>query len=150
MATAAAIFLLFLMIITFVDVMGRYLFNAPVTFSVELTELAMGLVIILGLAHTTFNRGHISVDLLAPVLPRGVLALLARLSAVAGAFFIGLIAWKFWGKVASTKSDGLATQILFVPVYPFVAIMAAGATFSALLCCYFIFASTRHKNNAEG
>jgi len=150
LAAIASACLVFLMLITFIDVLGRYLFNAPVTYSVELTELAMGLVIILGLCLTTYNKTHISVDLLTTMLPKGVLAVLTRLSAITGVIFIGMMAWNFWGKVATTKSDGLATQVLFWPVYPFAAIMAVAATFAALISLYFVFAPpAEHEKESD-
>ncbi|MFK5977916.1 MAG: TRAP transporter small permease [Rhizobiaceae bacterium] len=145
-AAVASAFLLFVMAMTFVDVVGRYVFNSPLIFGVELTEQAMGLIILLGLALTTFRRGHISVDLVPPLLPLPMQSLLKRFSAFTGVFFLGLIAWNFWRKVLVQNSDGLVTQILAIPVYPITAIMAVGATFSALLCLYFVFAPPPHQN----
>lgn len=149
-AAIASIFLLFVMIMTFVDVVGRYVFNSPLVFGVELTEQAMGLIILLGLTLTTFHRDHISVDLVPPLLPLPIQALLKRFSALTGAFFLGLIAWNFWRKVFVQNSDGLVTQILALPVYPITAIMAVGATFSALLCLYFVFVPNPHPNKKSG
>jgi len=143
-AAVASVFLLFVMVMTFVDVVGRYAFNSPLIFGVELTEQAMGLTILLGLTLTTFRRDHISVDLLPPLLPLPIQNLLKRFSALTGVFFLGLIAWNFWRKVFVQNSDGLVTQILAIPVYPITAIMAVGATFSALLCLYFVFVPNSH------
>lgn len=143
-ATISAIALLFVMSVTFIDVLGRYALNMPLAYSVEVIKLAMGLVILLGLGLTTFSREHISVDFLVPLMPRKLRLLANRFSAILGALFLGLIAWNFWGKVEAQKSDGLVTQILDLPVYPITFIMAIGATFSALLCLYFVFAPSRY------
>jgi len=145
-AAIASVFLLFVTVMTFVDVVGRYAFNAPLTFGVELTRQAMGLIVLLGLALTTFYREHISVDLLPPLLPPSLQSVMRRFSALAGTIFLGLIAWNFWRKVFVQKSDGLMTQILELPVFPFTAIMAVGVTFSALLCLYFVFAPSIQPN----
>ncbi|MBL4597809.1 MAG: TRAP transporter small permease [Rhizobiaceae bacterium] len=146
-AAVASASLVFVMVVTFIDVVGRYVFNTPLTYSVELTKLAMGLVILLGLGLTTFYREHISVDLIPPLLPKSAQSFLRRVSAFTGVVFLGMIAWNFWGKVVAQQSDGLVTQILAMPVYPFTLVMAIGASFSALLSLYFVFMPSLHPND---
>lgn len=138
MAAAASLALVFIMLVTFVDVVGRYFFNAPVTFAVELTELGMGLVVLLGLAHTTFHRGHISVDVLNSILPKMVNAVLARVAALLGLVFVGLVTWRLGDKAFQFADDGLATQVLFVPVYPVVFIMSVAAAVAAVIGLYML------------
>jgi TRAP-type C4-dicarboxylate transport system permease small subunit len=132
MAGAACICLVFLMLVTFVDVVGRY-FNAPLTFAVELTELGMGLLVFFGLAMVTMNRGHIGVDLVESVAPDQINALLKRIASLAGVLFIGLMAWRLADRASNFMSDGLATQTLFLPVYPVVFLMAAAAGIATLV-----------------
>ena len=54
---------------TFCDVVGRYVFNSPFTFTVEFTQLSMGLIVYLGVGLTTHDRGHIVVDVVTLRLP---------------------------------------------------------------------------------
>ncbi len=142
MAAGACISLLVLMLITFFDVMGRYFFNSPLTYSVELIELGMGLTIFFGLAITTLNRGHITVDLISASLPLRYQIILMTLSSVAGVVFIGLMAWRLWDRAVKFMSDGLATQILFLPVHPVVFIMSVSAGFSTLIAIYLLIRPT--------
>ncbi len=136
MAGVASICLLFLMLVTFFDVVGRYFFNAPLTFAVELIELGMGLMVFFGLAITTLNRGHIAVDLIGSAVSDRVNRILLRLASVAGVTFIALIAWRLWDRAANFFNDGLATQVLFLPVYPVVFIMAIAAALATLIALF--------------
>ena len=60
----AAFTLLALMLITCVDVFGRYLFNNPLTGSTELTEIAVGIVIFSVFPIVSWRNEHVVVDIL--------------------------------------------------------------------------------------
>ncbi len=60
----AALTLLALMLITCVDVFGRYLFNNPLTGSTELTEIAVGIVIFSVFPIVSWRNDHVVVDIL--------------------------------------------------------------------------------------
>lgn len=133
MAGLACVCLVFLMAVTFLDVVGRYFFGLPLTFAVELTELAMGLLISFGLAITTLNRGHIAVDLLTSIAPRWANAVFIRLAALAGVLVFGLMAWRLLDRALNFRSDGLVTQVLGWPIYPVVMLMAGAALAAAVI-----------------
>lgn len=139
MADAACVCLVFLMAVTFFDVVGRYFFNSPLTFSVELIELGMGLLVMLGIALTTLNGGHITVDLLKGAVPGSVNAVLARIASLTAVVSLGLMAYWLWDRAAHFLDDGLATQILFLPVFPFVFVMAFAAAVAALVAVYQLY-----------
>tara|TARA_R110000751_G_scaffold107645_11_gene204137 strand:+ start:13948 stop:14484 length:537 start_codon:yes stop_codon:yes gene_type:complete len=139
LAGFACLSLLFVMIVTFIDVIGRYFFNSPLTFGVELIQLAMGLIVLFGMAITTLERRHIAVDLLENLLPTGGKKLLACVAAVFCFIFIGLIAWRLWDRGINFLNDGLATDVLFLPVWPIVLLMAFAAAVAALVAFKHIF-----------
>ncbi len=60
----AALTLLTLMLITCVDVFGRYLFNSPLTGSTELTEITVGIVIFSVFPVVSWRNSHVVVDIL--------------------------------------------------------------------------------------
>ncbi len=60
----AAMALFFLMVLTSVDVIGRYVFNSPLTGSTELTEFAVAIVVFAYLPIISWREEHIVVDLL--------------------------------------------------------------------------------------
>ena len=55
--------------VTFCDVVGRYFFNAPFAFTVELTQMAMALVVYFGVGLVTHEDAHISADVVTLRLP---------------------------------------------------------------------------------
>ncbi len=138
MAGAASIFLLALMLITFVDVVGRYFFDAPLVFTVEVIELGMGLMIFFGLALTTLKGGHIAVDLISGFVPRFVRLWLVSFSTLITVAFIGLMSWRLWDRALNFWDDGLATQILFLPVAPVVFLMAIAGGVTTVFAVYML------------
>lgn len=52
------------MLVTCVDVFGRYLFNNPLTGSTELTEIAVGIVIFSVFPIVSWRNDHVVVDIL--------------------------------------------------------------------------------------
>lgn len=132
-AGIACISLIAVMLITFLDVVGRYFFNAPLTFAVELIQLGVGLIVLFGLAATTLERGHIAVDLIEGVISRGAHIIVAAIAGLCGAVFMALMAWRLWDRGVTFRGDGLATDILFLPVWPVVLLMSVAAALAAVV-----------------
>ena len=147
LAGFACVVLMLVMLITFVDVVGRYFFNAPVTFAVELIQLGMGLLVLFGLALTTFERSHIAVDIAESVAPASVQRILASLAAICGAVFISIIAWRLWDRGVKFLGDGLATDVLFLPVWPSVILMAIAGAIAAVVAIAQIFSRGRSPDD---
>jgi TRAP-type C4-dicarboxylate transport system permease small subunit len=53
----------FMVLLTFVDVIGRHVFNQPVYGANDITEHLMALIVFAGLPLVTRVRGHLAVDL---------------------------------------------------------------------------------------
>jgi len=66
LAVLAGIALLIMMILTFVDVIGRYGFNKSIFGTSEMIEALMVIVIFAGVAFVTTSDKHIKVDIFAP------------------------------------------------------------------------------------
>jgi TRAP-type C4-dicarboxylate transport system permease small subunit len=129
LALAGSVALAIMMLLTFIDVVGRYLFSLPFTGTVEMTELLMGLMIYLGIGLTTHDRGHIRVDLLVTRLsPRGQATLELITGAIALAF-VALIVWQLWLRAQVNFDKNDMTQIWEWPVWPVAFTMAAGSLF---------------------
>ncbi|MFK7997922.1 MAG: TRAP transporter small permease [Granulosicoccus sp.] len=131
--------LLLLMMVTFVDVIGRYMFNRPVTFAVELIELLMGMVVFFGLAYTTLKKAHITVDLILDAVSGIFKATLLKLAALISATVIILMAWQLTKRGIGFLQSGLSTDVLYMRVAPFVFIMCAGVFLAALVAVVQLF-----------
>lgn len=68
LAVLAGIALFIMMVLTFVDVIGRYGFNKSIFGSSEMIEVLMVIVIFAGVAFVTAGDKHIKVDIFAPVI----------------------------------------------------------------------------------
>src|SRR5262245_44738259 len=77
LARIAACALAVIAAVTFGDVIGRYFFHTPFAFTVELTQMAMGLVVYFGVGLVTHEGAHISADVVTLRLPPRLRALFA-------------------------------------------------------------------------
>jgi len=70
LAVCAGVALLIMMILTFVDVIGRYGFNRSIFGTSEMIEVLMVVVIFAGVAFVTASDQHIKVDIFDPWIKR--------------------------------------------------------------------------------
>ncbi len=125
LARAGAVGLAIIMALTFCDVVGRYVFNAPIVGTVDVTELMMGLMIYLGVGLTTFSRGHIRVDLVIDRLSRRARAACDVITLGISIAVVTLMCWQLWLKAGVTFEKGDLTQIWEWHIWPFAYVMAA-------------------------
>lgn len=123
----AALTLFGLMMLTCVDVVGRYFFSRPLPGGFELTELAMGALIFTSLPLVTMRRQHVRVDLIDHIVPASVQVVQQTLLDVVAAVCMGAIAWRLWVRAADMALAGETTATLQIIVYPLVYYMAAMA-----------------------
>ena len=128
-----AAFLVFvMMLITVVDVAGRYLFSAPLPGAFEFTEIALAIVIFLGLPIVCFDNGHIAVSLITDRL-RGILERLqSACAAFVGAGTLGLVCWRLFEHGAQLSSYGDITIFLGIPKGPIAYFLSLMTGISAL------------------
>ena len=127
-ARLAALVLIGIGIMTFCDVVARYFFNRPFTFTVEVTQLMMGMVIYLGIGLTTHDTRHITVDVLTMRLKTRTRAVLEILVSVIGFVILTLMVWQMWETAFVLKAKGQYTEIHEFIIWPYAYIMCAAAT----------------------
>ena len=114
-----------IVVLTFVDVFGRYVFSAPLRGSIEIIEQAMALVIFAALPLVTRHRGHISVGLLDNVGSAGVRRLRGALCDGVAALGLALIAWRLVAQSLHDLKAGAASVVLGLQHAPLGFAMAA-------------------------
>jgi TRAP-type C4-dicarboxylate transport system permease small subunit len=125
LGAAAALLLFGLMMLTTADVIGRYIFNQPIRGAFEITELLLLTLIFAGLPLASRADEHVTLDFIDMALGEGGRSLLRRLvELICGLIFLGL-AWRVWIKAGKIAAYGDTTEVLRVPVGPFVYFMAA-------------------------
>ncbi|MDP2917208.1 MAG: TRAP transporter small permease subunit, partial [Dehalococcoidia bacterium] len=130
-----------MMLLTAVDVIGRYVFNRPLTGSLELTEFMMVILVAFGLAYTGLQKGHIDVDIVITRLPPKTQAVI---NAITNTLSLGLFALITWRSVLygeSLRVGKFVSSSLFIPIYPFAYLVALG---SLLLCLVFLINLLEH------
>lgn len=143
----AALVLAALMLLTCVDVLGRYLFNRPLPGGVELTELGMGALIFTSLPLVTLRRQHVRIDLFE-VVPASWRAGQHLVLDVLAALCMAVIGWRLWLKAADMAQAGETTGTLHIPVYPLVYYMAVMAFAATALMILFAWEDVRGKGAA--
>jgi TRAP-type transport system small permease protein len=125
LGAAAAVLLFGLMALTTADVIGRYIFNWPLRGAFEITELLLLTLIFAGLPLASRADEHVTLDFIDMLLGTGGRRLLRRLiDLVCGVIILGL-AWRVWIKAGKIAGYGDTTEVLRLPVGPFVYFMAA-------------------------
>ncbi|VTU31646.1 TRAP-type C4-dicarboxylate transport system, small permease component [Variovorax sp. PBS-H4] len=132
----AAVLLFGLMLLTFVDVVGRNLFNKPLTGASELTEILLALVIFLMLPQVARRNEHIVIDLIDQICSPMVRKVLDAIACVLASIMFGLIAWQCWILANRAIGYGDSTAALGIPVGPVLyglAIMAGIVSVASLI-----------------
>jgi TRAP-type C4-dicarboxylate transport system permease small subunit len=129
--TAASLFAM--MAFTFADVVMRYLFARPVRGGLEVVELLMVAMIFSALPLVSRRDEHVTIDTVEQHFPDAVKAGLRRaMHAIAAAGLAGA-GWLMYRKAATLAEFGDRTQLLGVPIAPFVYFMAALLAVTALV-----------------
>lgn len=127
-----ALVLFALMGLTCVDVVGRYVFTAPVPGASELTEFGMGLLIFGALPIVTARDDHVTIGLLAMV-GGDRLARLQRAVVVATSLLaLAIMTWRLWVRGAELARYADTSIYLGIPIAPFAWFMSVMSGLAAL------------------
>jgi TRAP-type transport system small permease protein len=132
---AAGATMLALLLWTVIDIVGRSVFGSPMRGTVELTELAVVVLVYLGLGHVEHRDAHISVDLLFVRLgTRGQLVMRVVASSISLAV-VALLTWRLYLFAGQLQAGGYTTGVLRVPLHPvaIVGVVGAAGFFLAIL-----------------
>ena len=136
---AASALLLGLMVLTFADVVARYLFNRPIRGAFEVTELLLLVLIFAGLPLVSHADEHVTMDFIDRLLPAPALAVLVRAvhALIAAIFFF--LTWQVLIKAGRIAGYGDTTDVLRILVAPFVYFMAAMVFLTGLVHAFKVF-----------
>ena len=133
---AASAILMAMMLLTFVDVVARYVFSRPLRGAFEVTELMLLVLIFAGLPLVSFTDEHAVMDFVDRVLSPGGLALMQRLVQVVNAAFMFLLAWLTWLKADRIWAYRDSTDVLRIVYGPFVYFMAVTLALAGVIHLY--------------
>ena len=139
LGVAASAILFAMMTLTFVDVIGRYIFNRPVRGGFEVTELMLVVLIFAGLPLVSHANEHVTMDIADHFMTRHVRRALDRVVHAAVAAIFAFMAWQMTIKAQRISSYDDATEVLVIPYGPFVYFMAAMLALSAAVHLYKVY-----------
>jgi len=116
MDVVAGTALILIMLLTSVDVVVRYL-GYPVPGTYDLVSLGAAFVLGFAIPRTSWDKGHVTVDILVERLPRKrvIFDIATR---IIGFIFFFLLGWNLVKTGISFVRTGDSTQTLAVPFYP--------------------------------
>jgi TRAP-type C4-dicarboxylate transport system permease small subunit len=132
LALVSCSILFIMMLLTFVDVTGRYIFNSPLPALHEIISFMMPGLIFCILPLVCSKEEHVTIDLLDAFVPKRV----KRLQAIfvnlisSGAMFF--LAWRLAEKSATHFEYGEVTDDLYLILWPFSLLIAALSAIAAI------------------
>ena len=139
LGVAASAILFAMMLLTFVDVVARYLFDFPLRGGFEITELMLLVLIFAGLPLVSHADEHVTMDFIDRILPERALDPLARAVHGLCAAVMFFLTWQVWIKAGRIAGYGDTTDVIKIPVGPFVYFMAAMILLTGLVHLYKVF-----------
>lgn len=136
---ASSVILFLMMLLTFVDVVARYLFNFPLRGGFEVTELMLLVLIFAGLPLVSHADEHVTMDFIDRLLPEAGRRLLVRAVHAVCAAVMFFLTWQVSIKAGRIAGYGDTTDVLKITVGPFVYFMAAMILLTGLVHLYKVF-----------
>lgn len=126
---AAALALFFgLMLLTTIDVIGRYLFDTPIMGVFEITEFMLVTFVFFSLAYTQSVKGHVAVDIVVNLFPKKLQTIIDVVNYLISFLVLTLIAWMSFIRGFEVLESKDYSGTLSIPVFPFVFLVAIGST----------------------
>jgi TRAP-type transport system small permease protein len=121
---AASALLFGMMVLTFFDVVGRYLLNRPIRGAFEVTELGLLVLIFAGLPLVSHADEHVTMDFIDRILPERLARAWIRVMHAICAAIMFFLAWQVWIKANRIASYADTTDVLRITIGPFVYFMS--------------------------
>jgi len=128
----AGILLVGMVFLIAVTVIGRYVFNQPVTGANEILRLALLGVAFLSLGEVEMRGRHIKVKMLSDKLPADARLILDFSMSILSVGVLVLLTWKSFDLAYDNWLDRTETLVLGLPIYAVMFAMVAGAFLSLL------------------
>ncbi|MDH3232924.1 MAG: TRAP transporter small permease [Alphaproteobacteria bacterium] len=144
---AAGIVLFALMAVTMVDVVGRYVFSAPLPGGNEIVQILMAAIIYAALPSVCRQEAHITVDLLDGLTPRRVVPFRQMVMNAVGAAVMGTICWCLWLLAERLREDHETWEYLVWERAPVVYFMCVLSGIGAVI---FLANLLRYLRGARG
>ena len=134
----AMVVLIGMMLLTVVDVGGRYLINKPILGSMEVTEVMMVCLAFIGLVWCTMKNVHIKLDLLTGYIPPKVRTINDTIFFALGMVLFSLMSWQNFLMAKTNWIAGHSSAVINIPKFPFYLVVSITCGVTALILMLFI------------
>lgn len=145
----AALALVGMVLLTCIDVIGRYVLNRPLTGAFEMSEMAMGALVFASLPLVTLRRQQVTVDLMDWLLPVSWRSAQDAAASLLATFCTGVVGWRLWVKAEEMLRSGETTAVLKIPMYPLVYVMSLLSFVTAAVILFMLWADLRARRNND-
>ena len=115
------------------EVIARYLFDAPTTWSGETVQYALAILVFCALPDVTRRGAHVAIDIVPEALPDGARSAVARLNALVATLATGAAAWIVTHESLRQFEKGLMTNAANpIPRWWITALIALGLASTSL------------------
>ena len=139
LGVTSAVVLFAMMLVTAIDVAGRYVFNKPIPGGFELTEILLAALIYCGLPLVSARREHIVIDTFDPMFSKALKRGLDMVAEVVCAVALAGVGWLIFLRANRIVEYGDTTSVLKLPLAPVVYLMAVMITVAAVIHLLLIF-----------
>lgn len=153
LGVVSCILLFSMMMLTFVDVAGRYIFDMPLPAAYEMIAFVMPGIIFCALPHVNLNEGHVTIDLLDNLIPDSVKRWQAVFINLFSATTVAFISWRLWVRSRDHLRFGEVTDELYLELWIFSTIMSilcAIATIAFFVNAYGYATNARRPVHQDG
>jgi TRAP-type C4-dicarboxylate transport system permease small subunit len=121
-----------MMVLTCVDVFGRYVLTRPVPGTLEIVEILVGATVFLALPLVTLREEHVTADIFDAVTPDWMLRLQHVLACLLSGGVCLVLAWRLWLRAERLMGYGDTTAVLKITLYPLAFTMSAMMALAAI------------------
>jgi TRAP-type transport system small permease protein len=143
LGAVSAVVLFLMMLVTAVDVIGRYLFNKPLAGGFELTEMMLAGLIYCGLPLVSKRREHIVIDTFDAFMSRAVKRFFDVFADVVCFLTLSGIGYLIFRRAARVAEYGDTTSVLKLPLAPVAYLMGVMIVTAAVIHLALIFVPHR-------
>lgn len=124
--------MLALLVLVVANVILRYGFTS-IKGTYDYVGLITAVSVTLAISYCAYERGHIEIEILMERLPQRVQAVSGSIMMFISACFFAIASWQCVVVGNSMKAANETTMAVYVPLYPFMYILAAGLAFTTLV-----------------
>lgn len=136
LALISALSLMLLLLLTCVDVTGRYIFNSPVLGAMEIEDVLMAVMMFGVLPLASTNQAHITIDILDNITPKRLLQYQIKFMQIISALIMGFLGARMWvhaDKLAGYGDRSMMLKIPLAPVNYFISVLLVIAAMALLV-----------------